>query len=454
MKKLLHKVFALVAIISFSTHIEAATNAWNLNGEGTAENPYLIESAADMMQIADNISVSNTGKGEFFLMTTDIDFGGSATSPVQLPSIGKAAIANITTIAYGFDGTFDGNGHKISGIYHTNNSNDANGKFNALFASIGTDGVVKNIIFTKDNTITSYNYTAAIASVSKGTIDNCENNADITTASTFAAGICAQIAMGTGTITNCTNTGDIKAQTYACGIVAGAQSGAAVPEYKNLIENCANYGTISSTNATTAGCAGIAGSYSGAIKNCQNHGLIDCNGKQYTGGILATGSYAISIENCTNDAEVRCGKNSGGVIGYLMKANDADVLIANCINNGNINASSNADNVGGILGNHAHTAASTITLEGCENYGVISGGNDAQKGNLRGNATVVLDGWTIGEELALLALDPEKKYSPTGVSTVKANRHNTNNTTYNLAGMKVNASYKGIVIINGKKLVR
>ena len=40
-----------------------------------------------------------------------------------------------------------------------------------------------------------------------------------------------------------------------------------------------------------------------------------------------------------------------------------------------------------------------------------------------------------------------------GVSSVKADEQ-SNATIYNMAGQKVDASYKGIVIINGKKVVK
>ena len=41
----------------------------------------------------------------------------------------------------------------------------------------------------------------------------------------------------------------------------------------------------------------------------------------------------------------------------------------------------------------------------------------------------------------------------TGISTVKAQK-TQNNVIYNLAGQKVNAGYKGVVIVNGKKMLQ
>ena len=42
----------------------------------------------------------------------------------------------------------------------------------------------------------------------------------------------------------------------------------------------------------------------------------------------------------------------------------------------------------------------------------------------------------------------------TGINTVNDSRFTVNGEAYNLAGQKVSESYKGIVIVNGKKMIR
>ena len=91
------KTFTLFTVLltTVVTFAQTSSNAWNLQGSGTESDPYKISSAADFKSIADNISSTNTGAGEYFLVTADIDFKGTAESPVQLPAIAKAAINNI-----------------------------------------------------------------------------------------------------------------------------------------------------------------------------------------------------------------------------------------------------------------------------------------------------------------------------------------------------------------------
>ena len=48
---------------------------------------------------------------------------------------------------------------------------------------------------------------------------------------------------------------------------------------------------------------------------------------------------------------------------------------------------------------------------------------------------------------------PEVKDPSTGINSVKTVEQ-TNNVIYNLAGQKVNAQYKGIMIQNGKKVLK
>lgn len=382
-------------------------NALGLVGQGTEGNPYKIYDATDFMAIANNISADNTFEEVYFAQMDDIDFGGTAEAPVQLPAIGKAAITSITTVAWGFDGTYDGRFKSIKGIYHTSDANDAAGKFNGLFSSIGTKGTVKSIVFDADNYVSSYNYVGAIASISKGTIDHCTNNANITATNAFAGGICGYLASGLGTIQYCENTGDIKAMTYATGIVSGSQSGTTITEYASIVKNCTNHGNISTTNGV--GSAGIAGSFSGTITECSNDGTIDdsqgiAKTTMNTAGILSNGSYIVEVSKCNNVGAVKGSKSVGGIIGNIMKGDDANLTVSDCKNTGSVQGT--GTNVGGIIGTTARTTG-IITLAGCENYGLVeSTGTETLIGNLRGNAAIVLSDCTIGSGLALLPLDP------------------------------------------------
>lgn len=425
-------------------------NIWGLAGQGTSANPYRILTTADLTSMATNFGADGKdGSGEYFQLMNDLDFGGSADTPVQLPAIAKNADLKITAVSGGFNGTFDGNGHSISGIYHTNNANDANGKYNALFSILGKNGVVKNLTMTADNTISSYNYVGSIVSLNMGTIEDCTNKAAITAAGAFAGGICGYMVNGLGTIKNCHNYGDIKAMTYAAGIVCGTQSGSKVTSYNYLVSDCDNHGNLSTTNGT--GSAGIAGSYSGIIENCHNYGTVDDqsagNSKgQYTAGIVAAYMYAVKISGCVNDGVVKGVKTVGGIVASIGKGDGAAVTVSKCSNNGAVTAS--GKNVAGILG---LASCDNVTLESCTNNGVVS--SDAPEnliGNLRGSANIILGtDNVIASSLEHLYLDPD---AATTIKGVKVDGYSTTDGKYLRNGRVVIVKNGETYTLDGIKL--
>ena len=404
------KKFTLTLSLSLYIGLSAFAGDWGLQGSGTQTDPYQILSASDFVTIAEKISADNTGAGEYFKVMNDIDFGGTAENPVQLPAIGKSAITNVSTIAWGFEGTLDGDNHEIKGIYHTNNTNTKDGQFNAIFSSLGENGVVKNLIFGKDNYVNSYNYVAPFVSISKGAIENCTNHADISAANAFASGICGQMIGGKGTITGCTNNGNITAMTYAVGIIAGTQSGPAVTEYAYQVKECANNGTISTLN--DVGVAGIAGNYSGSLIECTNYGDINgiANGKanaQYAAGIVATVSYPVEISGCENFGKVEGVKNVAGILAMVMKGDESAFTLSHCDNYGAVSGS--GDYVAGIIANTMRGTEEDplVTVSDCHNGGAVSSESGSEFiGNIRATVAIALgEGNTIEEGLEKYILD-------------------------------------------------
>lgn len=417
MKKFFTLIIACIAAIAATAQTEGATTTWGLTGEGTESNPYCIYTADDLYTMAKNCNADHKGTGEYFVLKNDINFGGTAETPMQLPAIGKDGNAPITMIAYGFDGTFDGAGHTISGIYHTEAGNNVKGKYNALFGCIDKNGVVKNLVISKDNHITSYNYVGTVASLNMGLIQNCTNYADVTATGFAAAGICGFMVNGTGIVKDCKNTGNVKAMTYASGICGGSQSGKSVTSYGYLIENCSNSGDLSTTNGV--GSAGIAGSYSGAVKGCTNYGITDdthgtAKSRQYTAGIVACASFAVDIDGCNNYGTVNGVKNVGGIVGNVMKGDEAATVIKNCVNDAAVNGQN--DYVAGIIANTAR-AEGLVSVANCTNKGAVSSTATTEFiGNLRGNSTIALgEGNIIADGLTAYALDPTN----TGISNVE-----------------------------------
>ena len=149
MKKLLTVLLVLTMLVGVFTLVPASadtvevwdgTESASLEGAGTLDNPYKISSGKDLAFLAtkinNNVSAYRTA---YYELTADIvlNEGDASTWAVTAPanknyvSIGKWQSA--------FGGTFDGNGHTISGLY-INTTADGQG----LFGVIQGGATIKN----------------------------------------------------------------------------------------------------------------------------------------------------------------------------------------------------------------------------------------------------------------------------------------------------------------------
>ncbi|MBR6129872.1 MAG: dockerin type I repeat-containing protein [Bacteroidaceae bacterium] len=171
------------------------------------------------------------------MLTSDIDYQGTvnAHTPIGL---------NTT---YKYNGTFDGQGHRIKGMVIDGTSN-----FQGFFGVIRGGTVIRNLIIDSSCSVTGPSGIGGItgaAQVDAETpliIENCVNEATITATSGSASGILGVGQSGYPTIQlkNCLNTGAITgapATAFCAWINKGGSS----------ITNCVNLGTI--TGADMAG---------------------------------------------------------------------------------------------------------------------------------------------------------------------------------------------------------
>ncbi len=131
--------------------------------EQTDDN-YTIATVADLIAFSKAVNNGNNCNGKTITVVADIDFPNEDNN---FTSIGWWDRNN--DIDYYFDGTFDGGGHKISGIRMSNE----NKSFQGLFGQISINGIVKNVILADAN-ITGYNCVGGIVGYSVGTITDCK----------------------------------------------------------------------------------------------------------------------------------------------------------------------------------------------------------------------------------------------------------------------------------------
>ena len=237
-------------------------------------------SSADSLKALATAVKDNDGKGAYnlkgltFYLANDIELSGKWTP-----------ISDVAYPADAFAGTFDGNGHTISGL---NGSNGLFGFVNgATIKNLKVEGTISDpttgiggIVGKTQGkvTITNCSFTGSVSATNSGSsnaaggivgrvnagtlkVENCANHATVTAEKASAAGIIGYGGSNKVTITNCYNDGAISGQWYPSGICAQNTNN------KSTIQECFNSGSISNTNGGTYH-AGISANFKRSATDC------------------------------------------------------------------------------------------------------------------------------------------------------------------------------------------
>lgn len=265
-------------------------------GDGTKENPYLVSSVGDMLQI-------NNEPGANYKLAADIDMDVYPTAWSPLNEL---------------TGSFDGGNHVIKNL--NIDTKEANA---GLFASLGAGSTVKNLVF-------------AAPQVKVGS-DNS------------TVGVVAGSAI-TDTLTNVhvydANIYDPSGESWPMvGGLVGQSS------LNGLIESCSFDGQISVAAAQSVG--GIAGDVRTNTDIVASSAKGSYTAKSALGGIVGTTNADADVADCHADVALTAENNIGGVVGN----NDGRGLINKCVAQGSIAATTapmwGGFNLGGITGSLA-----------------------------------------------------------------------------------------------------
>ena len=252
-------------------------NAFAMEGEGTTDHPYKIATADDLYEFAKIVNEGNNTACA--MLTADITL---------LIDTNWTPIGNDSNQ---YKGTFDGDGHTITGLSVDIQSD--NTIYAGLFGYIGEGGTIKNVGLA-DSKITCSStkgnvYAGGVCgSNDYGTIENCYNTGEVsgtgtsTDGSGYAGGVCG---FNTGTIENCYNTGEVS------GIYGFVYAGGVCGFNTGTIENCYNTEDVSGTGTSSYGYV-----YAGGVCGCNDFGTI-----QNCYFLFGTADKAVSINSGTVD---------------------------------------------------------------------------------------------------------------------------------------------------------
>ena len=200
--------------------------------------------------------------------------------------------------------------------------------------------------------------------------DKCENNGNIATTKAYVVGgIIAQAK--NCIIKDCINRGDITTYGYTAGIVAGVTNTDNRP-CTTSITGCTNEGKVGSiAKGNHTYTAGICIVYNGSngstyadeliINNCVNNGEIEGD---IVAGIIGNSSGNLKLSDCENNGAINGRYSAGGIAQCIENKNSNEAEVSNCINNGNVFGGEEA---AGII-----DYAEGITVTNCINNGNIS----------------------------------------------------------------------------------
>ncbi len=362
----------------------------SLQGSGTEEDPYLIQSGADLAYIKAQVASGNYFANAYLKLTKSIDLNNNAM-----------AIGTSDEVSFG--GILDGNNCSIRGL-----KLETTTKQTALFYALKSTAKISNLALyglvsggASTGGFTGYNYGtitncinyatinhsansgAGIAGTNDKDIIGCINYGNVTGTGTRGAGITS--TFNKGNVTNCINYGNITGTAGASG-TAGIVGKAS--ENADSITGCRNFGTIKAENLTGSGNAtgGIAGEISTPIFTDNiNYGSVGTyhttNVKGYVGGVIGRINKTVTtITDCYNFGDVYSAKNyAGGIIGMSYIGN---ATVKNCHNYGKVETA--YSQAGGIVGRNENASANLIVIN-CNNYGDVIGATHA--GAIAGTCT-------------------------------------------------------------------
>ncbi|HJJ42187.1 MAG TPA: InlB B-repeat-containing protein, partial [Methanocorpusculum sp.] len=315
-------LLSLLIILVFAISVMPVYAAFG--GSGSFEDPFQINNAADLKQLAEDVNGGNSYDGKFFKVTQNIDLSSVCSKT-------KGSWKPIGDKNHPFCGTFDGGGYTISKLF--------------IKPELGVDypglfGCALNANFTN---VHLTNVQVTCNTNNKGAVGGLIGSNSVN-------------SMRSSTIENCSVTGDVESlyiydKSLFQGKIVGGLIGSIYLDWK-------------STESIIT------------IKNCSVTGNV--KGNMFIGGLIGRcdfysnpGSNTISIENCYATVDVEGNLYIGGLIGYnnLVKGTGT---IENCHASGKVISDKKKENVGGLIGSNNVDSKSIITIKNCDATGDVS----------------------------------------------------------------------------------
>ena len=291
--------------------LAAQPNVVAYAAEGSDSGIVSITSEDDFVLLTENCKTESFSTGKTFRLDTDLDL--SDYENLFLPVM---------------DGTFDGNGHQITGVTLSEEMSDY-----GLFRYVTANGVVKNL--TVEGEILGgdeQENIGILAGSNAGAIENCITRGTLN----------AETAVG-GIVGKNEETGSVSRSENEAAIDGKMQTGGIAGLNEGSISDCVNSGKINTNQKIKKQAEGDGSSVNISIPNAVT-GLTADERANETGGIAGNSSGDISY--CTNTATIgfeRLGSSTGGIVGRQLGS------LSYCANKGVVYGHKNVGGISGVL---------------------------------------------------------------------------------------------------------
>lgn len=284
------------------------TSVESLNGDGTAEYPYVISTAAQLACLAELVNEGNDFKDKYIELNSNIDLNGQPWTP-----IGKDK---------SFRGHFNGNGKVI-----INMTVNAAGDDCAGFFGVASGATISNLIL-RNGKVSGEIINWAALLVAHGadiTVESCKVDGTVKSdvKNVYSGGLIGTI-IRENKISNCEVNVDCYGK-YSGGIIG--KGGGNI-----TIEGCTVRGVVSSGDGTVGGIAGLLDAGEPMISDCVSYADIKCGNmsrESSVGGLVAEMRHSFDhaiVKNCAVYGNISCkpyGGNEchvGGMFGKVRVA--------------------------------------------------------------------------------------------------------------------------------------
>lgn len=414
-------------------------------GSGTKADPYQIATAEQLALLAADVNSGAGGKThtkEYFKLTADIDLSAHVWTPIGYESWSSGGGS-----AQSFQGYFDGNGKKITGLYVDEREGDGKyknrsaGLFGVIAAIGSEEPIVQNLtvengtVFAGDGNATSgdsygaglligrinpmhgTDYSVIKNCTVSGTVSSTKNAAGLVGDSNYIhfENCTADVKVNgystaggfvgnafASEFTDCVAKGDVTSYGWSTGGFAGILS------WDTTVKHCAAFGNVEAGDWNLGGFAGFA-QINVTITNSIAMGDVKSNVNNWdpkTGGFLGTAYFDIEynngqesefvkLEKCHAAGKVTTAKADGSIGGLLGSDESKNISVVGCSFDNVKNASlagvgSNPTGTYGVTAQNTAAVASSI----CEDY---YGGHDLVDKDGK-KATCTEDGYEAGKE--------------------------------------------------------